>query len=389
MADGIERSLGFYVHVPFCASRCGYCDFNTYTAAELGNDVSTISRDSWVDYALSEVSIARRRMADDARAVSSVFVGGGTPTQVPAAHLVRVLERIGEEFGLAAGAEITTEANPDSTTAEYLEEIRAGGFTRISLGHQSSAASVLKVLERTHTPGRTWETVAAAKAAGFEHVNVDLIYSTPGETDADLRQTLDEVLASGVNHVSAYSLIVEDGTRLAAQMRRGELPMPDDDVAAARYEMIDSALTAAGMPWYELSNWAKPGGQCQHNIGYWRNHDWWGVGPGAHSHVGGVRWWNQKHPATWARAVVAGDAAGLMAGSEVPDAAAVALETVMLGVRMREGLPLHSLDSTAQAALTDLVARGLIEPLALIDPLVVLTLAGRLMADAVVRELTA
>jgi oxygen-independent coproporphyrinogen-3 oxidase len=165
--------------------------------------------------------------------------------------------------------------------------------------------------------------------------------------------------------------------------------MPDDDVAAARYEMIDSALTAAGMPWYELSNWAKPGGQCQHNIGYWRNHDWWGVGPGAHSHVGGVRWWNQKHPATWARAVVAGDAAGLMAGSEVPDAAAVALETVMLGVRMREGLPLHSLDSTAQAALTDLVARGLIEPLALIDPLVVLTLAGRLMADAVVRELTA
>ena len=382
------RALGFYIHVPFCASRCGYCDFNTYTAAELGSDSATISRDTWVDYALAEVALARATLAGDQRPVNTIFVGGGTPTQVPAEHLVRVVDAVREHFGLAADAEVTTEANPDSVSAEGLHLLRDGGFTRISFGHQSSAAHVLRVLERTHTPGRTWEAVAQAREAGFEHINIDLIYGTPGESDADLKRSLDDVLNSGVDHVSAYSLIVEPGTRLAAQVSRGIVPMPDDDVAAARYELIDDALSAAGMPWYEVSNWAKPGGHCQHNLGYWRNHDWWGVGPGAHSHVAGLRWWNHKHPATWARSLSSAVGEDVRAGSEQINADAAAVEAVMLGLRMSEGLPVEFLGQSAIVRVGDLVGRGLVESERLASGRVVLTRAGRLLADAVVRELT-
>lgn len=380
-------ALGFYIHVPFCASRCGYCDFNTYTADELRADAATISRDTWVNYALAEVDIARTALADDARTVETVFVGGGTPTQVPAAHLVAVLSRIRESFGLSPNVEVTTEANPESTTREYLDELRAGGFTRISLGHQSSASHVLRVLDRQHSPGRTWDAVRDAKAAGFEHINIDLIYSTPGETDDDLKRSLTDAIAAEVDHVSAYSLIVEDGTRLAAQVRRGELPMPDDDVAAARYEIIDDVLTAAGLDWYEVSNWAKPGSECRHNLGYWRNHDWWGVGPGAHSHVAGVRWWNHKHPAAWAKAAAAGMLEGVRAGSEQPDAQARQLEAVMLGVRLREGMSAGNLSAEARAQAGELAARGLLDADHLRSDRVVLTRQGRLLADAVVREL--
>ncbi|HAN72679.1 MAG TPA: coproporphyrinogen III oxidase [Actinobacteria bacterium] len=366
-----------YVHVPFCASRCGYCDFNTYTATELGDSVR---RDTFHEALIDEVRLARRALESDDRAVSTVFVGGGTPTLLDASALTAVLEAIHQEFGLAPDAEVTTEANPDSVDRRMLEELRAGGFTRVSLGMQSSAPAVLRVLERTHTPGSSTAAARAARDAGFEHVNLDLIYGTPGESDDDLRRSLDEVLTSGVDHVSAYALIVEDGTPLARRVRRGEIAAPDDDVAAERYLIVDEVLTSAGMGWYEVSNWARPGGECRHNLGYWGDADWWGVGPGAHSHLDGRRWWNVKHPRTYAERLSAGVAPE--EGAEVLTGEQRAMERIMLGLRLAEGLPVEDIEGDLSR-----VGEGLLDEAALARGRVVLTRRGRLLADSVIRSL--
>lgn len=371
-----RRPLGFYVHVPFCATRCGYCDFNTYTAEELG---AGASRSTYADTVISEIRWARSQVRDD-RPVSTVFVGGGTPTLLGAGDLVRILDAIDAEFGLEPGAEVTTEANPDSVSPAMLQELRDGGFTRVSFGVQSLARHVLEVLERTHTPGRALEAIAEARAAGFAHVSADLIYATPGESDEDLAASVAAVLDAGVDHLSAYSLIVEDGTRLAARVRRGDLPAPDDDVAADRYRIIDAMASAAGLEWYEVSNWARPGSECRHNLGYWSDADWWGAGPGAHGHLDGRRWWNLKHPAAYARALAEGQSP--LAGEESVDDAGRALEQVMLGVRIRAGIPRAGLPADAVA---ELAGEGLIEAS---GDRIVLTSSGRLLADAVVRRLT-
>lgn len=372
------RPLSIYVHVPFCASRCGYCDFNTYTATELGDSVS---RATFHEVLASEVRLAAQALGR--REVSTVFFGGGTPTLIGANALGEVLASIREEFALAPDAEITTEANPDSVDEATLANLRASGFTRISFGMQSTAAHVLRVLDRTHTAGRSLAMARAARAAGFEHVNLDLIYATPGESDDDLRRTLDDVIEADVDHVSAYSLIVEDGTPLARRIGRGELPMPDDDVAAGRYEIIDEALAAAGLGWYEVSNWSRPGGECRHNIAYWRSDDWWGVGPGAHSHVDGVRWWNAKHPRTYADALAAG--ASPEAGREVLTDDDKRVERVMLALRMREGLAASEVSD--EGWLDRAVGAGLIDAASLGDGHIVLTGRGRLLADRLVRDL--
>ena len=372
----LHRPLGFYVHVPFCATRCGYCDFNTYTAEELG---AGASRSTYADTVISEIRWARSQVPAD-RPVSTVFVGGGTPTLLGAGDLVRILGAIDAEFGLEPGAEVTTEANPDSVSSAMLAELRDGGFTRVSFGVQSLAPHVLEVLERTHTPGRALEAIAEARAAGFAHVSADLIYATPGETDEDLSASVTAVLDAGVDHLSAYSLIVEDGTRLAARVRRGELPAPDDDVAADRYRIIDALASAAGLEWYEVSNWARPGSECRHNLGYWNDADWWGAGPGAHGHLDGRRWWNLKHPAAYARALAEGQSP--VAGEETVDEAGRVLEQVMLGMRIRAGIPRAGQPDDAVAALA---AEGLIE---VSGDRIVLTSSGRLLADGVVRRLT-
>ena len=372
----LSHPLGFYVHVPFCASRCGYCDFNTYTAEELGGGVS---RSTYAETVIEEIRWARGQIPDD-RPVSTVFVGGGTPTLLGAGDLVRILGVIRAEFGLEPDAEVTTEANPDSVLPAMLEELRAGGFTRVSFGVQSLAPHVLATLERTHTPGRALEVIAAARAAGFDRVSADLIYATPGETDDDLRDSVRAVLDAGVDHVSAYSLIVEEGTRLAARVRRGELPAPDDDVAAERYRLIDAMASAAGLEWYEVSNWARPGSECRHNLGYWSDSDWWGAGPGAHGHLGGRRWWNLKHPAAYARALAEGVAP--VAGEEWVDEMGRELERVMLGLRTRGGIDRVGLPEVEVQALEE---EGLIDAS---DSRVRLTAEGRLLADAVVRRLT-
>jgi putative oxygen-independent coproporphyrinogen III oxidase len=371
-----RNGFGVYVHIPFCATRCGYCDFNTYTADEAGPD-------GYLDALLTELKMAGKVVQ---RPVDTIFVGGGTPTLLAPRDLGRILDGIDATWGIGPDTEITTEANPESVTAASLRDLRTAGFTRISLGMQSAAPNVLAVLDRRHTPGRAPQAAAEARAAGFEHVNLDLIYGTPGESAEDFATSLDVAVGAGVDHVSAYSLIVEDGTRMAARMRRGELPYPSDDVAADRYLAADARLTAAGFDWYEVSNWAtSAAARCRHNMLYWTGGDWWGLGPGSHSHVGGVRWWNVKHPSAYAKKLADGVSPGH--GREILGAADRHVEDVMLRVRLVDGLPLTALDEAGLAGAATARDAGLLDAAAYVRGNVVLTLRGRLLADAVVRDL--
>lgn len=380
-----ERPFGLYLHVPFCTTRCGYCDFNTYTAEELGSEPGA-SRATWATAAVTELGLARKVLGDAEITVSTVFVGGGTPTLLPAADLGRVLRAIDAEFGLAPGAEVTTEANPESVSRESLDQLRAAGFTRVSLGMQSARSHVLAVLDRVHTSGRPAAAVAEAHAAGFERVNLDLIYGTPGESLADWEASLDAAVAGGPDHISAYALIVEEGTRLAARIRRGELPAPDDDDLADKYELADDVLAAAGFDWYEVSNWAtSTAAKCRHNELYWTGGDWWGVGPGAHSHVGGTRWWNVKHPSAWAHRLAAGQSPAL--AREVLDDQTRRIERVLLETRLAGGLDLAVLDDVGRTTTAELAGESLLEPGPLAGGRAVLTRRGRLLADGVVRRL--
>ena len=376
-----ERQFGVYVHVPFCRVRCGYCDFNTYTATELGGGASQAS---YATTAIGELDLLAG-VLEGAPAVDTVFFGGGTPTLLPSADLVRLLDAVRERFGLAADAEVTTEANPDSVTPVSLAELRAGGFTRVSFGMQSAVPAVLAVLDRTHDPERVPQAVAWAREAGFDQagggsISLDLIYGTPGESLDDWRRSLDAALACAPDHVSAYSLIVEEGTALARQVRAGLLPMPDDDDLADKYLLADEVLGSDGLGWYEVSNWARDtAARCRHNELYWTSQNWLGIGPGAHAHVGGVRWWNAKHPTAYAARLAAGESPAQ--ARELLDEETQLVERVLLEVRLREGLPLGLVD---RGRADSVVASGLAE---ILGERLVLTLQGRLLADAVVRDL--
>jgi putative oxygen-independent coproporphyrinogen III oxidase len=378
--EAANRPLGFYLHVPFCASRCGYCDFNTYTAKELGGGGSQAS---YAETAVGEVRLARRVLGELDRPVDTVFFGGGTPTLLPAGDLARMLGAVRDEFGLADDAEVTTEANPESVDPAYLEALREAGFTRVSFGMQSASSHVLKILDRRHTPGRALQAVKEATAAGFEHVNLDLIYGTPGESLDDWRASLESALSAQPDHVSAYALIVEDGTQLARRIRRGELPMPDDDDLADKYVLADELLSAEGLRWYEVSNWARStAARCRHNELYWRGDTWWGIGPGAHSHVGGTRWWNVKHPTAYAERLNADQSPAQ--ARETLDEETRRVERVLLEVRLEAGLPREVLDEAGRAAADQVVEDGLA---VIAGDRLVLTDRGRLLADAVVRDL--
>lgn len=387
-ADG-AGGFGVYVHVPFCRVRCGYCDFNTYTAAELGGGASQVA---YAATAMTEIALAQGVLAGVGRTgpVSTVFFGGGTPTVLSAADLGAMLGAVRDAWGLVPGAEVTTEANPDSVTPESLVALAGAGFTRVSFGVQSVVPHVLATLDRTHDPRRVPDVVRWARDAGLA-VSLDLIYGTPGESLDDWRRSLDAVAGLDVDHVSAYALVVEEGTRMAVQVRRGVLPAPDPDDEAAKYELADEMLAAAGLAWYEVSNWARTDADaCRHNLGYWRNADWWGVGPGAHSHVGAgeraVRWWNVKHPRAYAERLAAGGSPA--AAREVLGPEDLDLERVLLGVRLREGLDLRLLSDAARVAVAALVADGLLDGVAAVRGRAVLTRRGRLLADTVVRALT-
>lgn len=371
-----DGPFGVYVHVPFCFTRCGYCDFNTYTPAELGG----ANPDAWVAALARELELAAARLGGPR--ADTVFVGGGTPSLLGGARLALVLDHVREHFGLAEDAEVTTEANPESTSPEFFDRIRAAGYTRVSLGMQSVSPRVLATLDRIHSPGRPVAAAREARAAGFEHLNIDLIYGTPGETDDDLLRSVDAALEAGVDHLSAYSLIVEEGTALARRVRRGELPAPDDDVLAHRYELVDTTLRAAGMDWYEVSNWSRPGAACRHNLGYWGGGRWWGAGPGAHSYDGDLRYWNVKHPNAYAQLL--GEGTLPVAGFEELSESDRHTEDVMLRLRMSDGLALAVLDSGERERAAVAVSDGLLRS---DGDRLVLTDRGRLLADVVVRSL--
>ena len=382
-ASAHTDSFGVYLHVPFCATRCGYCDFNTYTPGQLG---SGATQGDYLDAIVAELEMAVVKHPELARGADTVFVGGGTPSMLGASGLRRLLDGVRNSFGLADDAEVTTESNPESTSPEFFEGLAEAGFTRVSLGMQSAVPHVLATLDRTHTPGRPAAAVAEARAAGFEHINLDVIYGTPGESMADLDTTLEAVLATEVDHVSAYSLIVEPGTAMARKVRRGELPMPDDDDLADRYERIDAALSQVGFSWYEVSNWAKPGGQCRHNMLYWRDGNWWGAGPGAHSHLDGTRFYNVKHPARYAVTISGGelpvkDSEGLTAEDRHT-------EKIMLGLCLAEGIDASLLGEDELDKARRQAEAGMVEFVSVDGgQRIQLTNRGRLLADAIIVDI--
>ena len=406
------RPLSLYVHVPFCRVRCGYCDFNTYTVgfgpgAQIGDYAPSV---------LAEADLAARVLADagvSGRLAQTVFFGGGTPTMLDAGELIAILDGLRERIGIAGGAEVTLEANPDTVTREDLRAFADSGFTRVSFGMQSAVPRILAILDRTHTPTRVPLVIEWAKEAGLS-TSVDLIYGTPGESLADWETSVRAALSYDPDHISAYALVVEEGTKMGAQVARGELPTPDPDDEAAKYEIVDELLGEAGYAWYEISNFARASASdrasgrasttfehaSRHNLAYWRDWDWWGFGPGAHSHVGRMRWWNVKNPGAYAgrlRAGVSPAAAGEILGEEERE-----LERVMLGLRTAEGVELDGVPAMAMrdgigsglsvcqslsGRVASLISDGFIDGVAALDGRAVLTLRGRLLADYVTREL--
>jgi len=369
--------LSFYVHIPYCIKRCGYCDFNTYTPNELqdGATLEIVSND-YIDAVLKELQSA------PTDAVPTIFFGGGTPSLLPAADLGRVISAIRDRNGLTEDCEITLEANPDSVTPEKMRQYLDAGFNRISFGMQSAVPHVLATLDRTHNPANVAKAVEMARDAGFSSVSVDLIYGTPGESLEDWRISIESALALGVDHVSAYALIVETGTKLAAQIKRGDISMPNDDLMADMYLLVNQLCNQAGLQWYELSNWSKPGHECRHNIAYWENKNWWGLGPGAHSHIDGKRFWNLKHPTTYKTKLFGGESPIL--DSEILTKEQMRDESIMLAIRMREGIDISSLTPTQLERIESYRESGHVS---MVDKHLQLSPQGRLIADRIVREL--
>lgn len=371
-------SFHAYVHIPFCEVRCGYCDFNTYTQSELGE----VTRSEFHQPLIREIEFARGVLDDSEISVpslSSVFFGGGTPSLFEAEQIAAVLEKLRVSFGLDSAAEITLEANPESTNRSLLEALRSAGVNRISFGAQSYDPSVLKVLDRTHRPELLQPLIEIAKSLGFR-TSVDLIYGAPGESLDSWRRTLESAIALGTEHISAYSLIVEDGTKLAAQINRGELGQTDEDLNAAKHQLASELLEAAGLEWYEVSNWGQP---SIHNLAYWQSKNWWGFGPGAHSHINGNRFWNRKHPLAYQQALAGGSPAQ---GFETIDAETHLIESVMLGLRTKAGLHRSVLSDlrVSTQKIAGYIADGL---LTLQTERVKVTERGRLLVDGIAVDL--
>jgi oxygen-independent coproporphyrinogen-3 oxidase len=383
-----SRSFHAYVHIPFCTVKCGYCDFNTYTSNELG----TLKQSDFAATLVGEITLSAKILKQSnvaTRKLKTVFFGGGTPSLLPAADLIAILDSLESEFGFQEDAEITFEANPDSVTKESLSSLRAAGFNRISIGMQSAVPDVLKTLERTHNPENVAIALDIAKSLGFR-TSLDLIFGAPGETLQQWEQTIRQVIDLDPGHLSAYSLIVEPGTKLARQINSGELAQVDEDLQADKYELADKLLFEAGYNWYEISNWSKSEDlKSNHNLAYWGGQDWWGYGPGAHSHLGSVRWWNHKHPLSYANLLEQDISPA--AGREQLDSETSALERILLESRTSAGMSIEQikkLQPGSEAAISQLIADGLIEGPQAIAGMLLLTLKGRLLADAVVRALS-
>lgn len=378
-------NLAFYIHIPYCVKRCGYCDFNTYTPSELKitDGLAQISN-SYIDLLLMEIKAAKVQVGESAN-VPSIFFGGGTPSLMQPDDIGRVISIIKSEFTLLPDAEITMECNPDTVTKESLAAFRAIGVNRVSFGMQSAVKHVLATLDRTHNPENLLQVTTWAKEVGFHEISVDLIYGTPGESLADWQTSIDTALALPITHISAYALIVEEGTKLAAQIKRGEVAQVDDDLTAEKYLVADKAFTAAGFEWYELSNWAKSGSLSKHNLAYWLGDNWWGAGPGAHSHLNGKRFWNVKHPNLYKERVLANQSP--VADSEVLEELQIESERLMLSLRLPSGVDKQSLNELQLAELSSYVESGHLDQANWNQGRATLTLDGRLIADRILRQI--
>lgn len=378
-------NLAFYIHIPYCIKRCGYCDFNTYTPAELKitEGLAQISS-SYIDLLVLEIEMARVQVGQNAD-VPSIFFGGGTPSLMSPADIGRVISTIKSKFNLLANAEITMECNPDTVTKESLAAFRAVGVNRVSFGMQSAVKDVLATLDRTHKPENLLQVTTWAKEVGFFEISVDLIYGTPGESMADWQASITAALALPITHISAYALIIEAGTKLAAQVKRGEIAQVDDDLTAEKYLVADKAFTAAGFEWYELSNWAKSGSFSKHNLAYWLGENWWGAGPGAHSHMDGKRFWNVKHPNLYKEKVLAN--LSPVADSEVLEEFQIESERLMLSLRLPSGVDKQSLNELQLSELSNFVESGHLDQANWNQGRATLTLDGRLIADRILRQI--
>ena len=381
----MNEPLSFYIHIPYCVRRCGYCDFNTYTPAELqvSEDLTKISNNH-IDLLIAEADLARASVKTSAP-IPTIFFGGGTPTLMEPSDLKRVLKHLEDKFGFAPDIEITIEANPDTVTKEKLAALREIGINRISFGMQSGVSHVLKVLDRTHNPANVSKATNWAKEVGFKEISVDLIYGAPGESIEDWQTTIWTALELPITHISAYALIVEAGTKLAGQVKRGEVVIPEDDQTADKYLIADESFSKAGFDWYELSNWSKVGSECRHNIAYWVGANWWGLGPGAHSHVDGVRFWNVKHPAAYQDRLTTG--AEPIQEREILTEEQMASERLMLEIRLKSGIAKSSLTAEQLDALESFRIGGALDPDMWAAQRVALTQSGRLIADRIVREI--
>ena len=378
-------NLAFYIHIPYCVKRCGYCDFNTYTPSELKitEGLAQISN-SYIDLLLMEIKAAKVQVGQSAN-VPSIFFGGGTPSLMQPNDIGRVISTIKSEFTLLPDAEITMECNPDTVTKESLAAFRAIGVNRVSFGMQSAVKHVLATLDRTHNPENLLQVTTWAQEVGFSEISVDLIYGTPGESLADWQTSIDAALTLPITHISAYALIIEEGTKLAAQIKRGEVAQVDDDLTAEKYLVADKAFTAAGFEWYELSNWAKSGSSSKHNLAYWLGDNWWGAGPGAHSHLNGKRFWNVKHPNLYKERVLANQSP--VADSEVLEELQIESERLMLSLRLPSGVDKQSLNELQLAELSSYVESGHLDQANWNQGRATLTLDGRLIADRILRQI--
>ena len=372
-----NKPFSLYVHVPYCSKRCGYCDFNTYTPSELDRDDQI---DSWLQSAIKETIFARKILGEELK-VDTIFFGGGTPSLLDASVVKEFLNNVSKHFTLKKDLEITLEANPDTITQSKAEDWLKAGINRISLGMQSSAKNVLQVLDRTHNPANVLTSVEILKKAGFENFSLDLIYGTPGESLEDWAKTLKDSIAINPPHISAYSLVIEPGTKMGSQLSRGEIKAVSDDDAADKYQLAEKMLTENGYSWYEISNWAKENKECQHNLNYWKGNNWWGIGPGAHSHINGVRWWNQKLPKNW-RESLDQDQSPALARENLTNEQ-IRNEEVMLLSRLKTGIDKADFD---QKNVEKLIKDKLVNE---VSGKLELTLEGRLLADVVFRQLTA
>ena len=372
-----NKPFSLYVHVPYCSKRCGYCDFNTYTPSELDRDDQI---DSWLNSAIKETIFARRILGEELT-VDTIFFGGGTPSLLEANVIKEFITNVSNHFNLKKDLEITLEANPDTITQSRAEDWHKAGINRISIGMQSSAKNVLQVLDRTHNPANVLNSVENLKNAGFSNFSLDLIYGTPGETLEDWSNTLKDAIAINPPHISAYSLVIEPGTKMGAQLSRGEIKAVSDDDAADKYQLADKMLTDNGYMWYEISNWAKDNKECQHNLNYWKGNNWWGIGPGAHSHINGVRWWNKKLPKTWRESLEQDQSPALARENLTKEQ--IRNEEVMLLSRLKTGINKADFD---QKKVERLISDKLVNE---VSGNLELTLEGRLLADVVFRQLTA